>query len=98
MQQTQPTDTRNKTTIKKTHKKDATNKETQQTDKPKTEKNSNTHTIWNKQAHLILATSLAGVRAVSSLSTAEVARLALALVPANNQGETDVFSKCRVSA
>lgn len=44
----------------------------------------------NKQAHLILATSLAGVSAVSSLTAAEVARLALALVPVNNQGETDV--------
>ena len=65
---------------------------------PKQKKNSNTHTIWNKEADLILAASLAGIRAVSSLATAEVARLTLALVPANNQGETDVFSKCRVSA
>ena len=51
-----------------------TNKQTQQT---------------NKQANLILATSLTGVGAVSSLTAAEVARLALALVAANNQGETD---------
>ena len=56
------------------------------------------HKIWNNQAHLILATSLAGVGAVSSLAAAKVAGLALALVPANNQGETDVFSKCSVSA
>ena len=74
-----------------------TNEYNKQTNTTK-QKQRNTHTIWNKQAHLILATSLAGVRAVSSLSTAEVARLALALVPANNQGETDVFSKCSVSA
>ena len=44
-----------------------------------------------KQAHLILATSLAGVCAVSSLTAAEVARLALTLVPVYNQGEKDVY-------
>ena len=50
----------------------------------------NSQTQQNKKAYLILATSFTGVGAVSSLTTAEVARLALALVPANIQGETDV--------
>ena len=39
------------------------------------------------QSHLILASSLASVRAVSSLSAAIVAGLAFTLVPANNNSE-----------
>ena len=49
------------------------------------------HKICKKQAHLILATALTGVCAVSSLATAEVSGLALALVPASAQGEKDVY-------
>ena len=43
--------------------------------------------MQKKEAHLILATAVAGVCAVSSLPAAEVSRLALTLVPKNNQGK-----------